>query len=68
MFYNLNHSCDTACGGLLLPTASNQVLLSLRSNQASFDILLYLDILVKVPLVLDGCSSSVDFSKSGFLS
>lgn len=68
MFYNLDYSPDTVYSGSPLPTAGNQVSLSLRSNQAGFNILLYLDTPVKVPLVLSGCSGSVDFSESSFLS
>ena len=67
MFHDLDRSCDAACGGPPLPTAGNEVSLSLGSNQAGFDILPCLDALVKVPLVLGGCSGSVDFSESGLL-
>lgn len=68
MFNDLNHSHDTACSSSPLPIAGDKVLLSLRSNQAGCDVLLYLGILVKRPLVFSGSSGSVDIPKSGFLS
>jgi hypothetical protein len=65
VFNDLDRSRDATCRGSPLPTAGDEVPLCLGSNQTSFNVL---DAPVQMPLVFGGCSGSMDFSNTGFLS
>jgi hypothetical protein len=56
MFDNLDYSYDYTCGGSLMPAASDEILLYLRSNRTGCHVLPYLDAPVKIPLVRGGGS------------